>query len=198
MAKLQGTVNWFNGTKGFGFITRDDNQGDVFVHQSDLHAEGFRSLQEGEQVEFTVETGEDGRAKAVDVTGPSGAFVQGTPKPGSLSRGGRGGKGGRSRSRGGAGGRGKGGGELTEGASSGLQVVVHNLPWSATGEALAAHFAPAGNISLAEIAKDNSNRSRGFGIVKFATVEEASSAIERFNGSTFEDREILVRLDRYA
>eukprot|EP00854_Cymbomonas_tetramitiformis_P001947 gene1947-2630_t len=68
MAKLQGTVNWFNGTKGFGFITRDDNQGDVFVHQSDLHAEGFRSLQEGEQVEFTVETGEDGRAKAVDVT----------------------------------------------------------------------------------------------------------------------------------
>ncbi|KAG1359415.1 hypothetical protein COCNU_08G008610 [Cocos nucifera] len=72
-----GTVKWFNGTKGFGFITPDDGGEDLFVHQSSIKAEGYRSLAEGEAVEFTIAEGDDGRTKAVDVTGPDGSSVQG-------------------------------------------------------------------------------------------------------------------------
>lgn len=53
---------------------------DLFVHQTSIHADGFRSLKEGEPVEFTVGTGDDGRQKALDVTGPGGATVQGAPR----------------------------------------------------------------------------------------------------------------------
>ena len=49
-----GTVKFFNAAKGFGFITTDDNQ-DVFVHHSEIQGEGFRSLEEDQRVEFTVE-----------------------------------------------------------------------------------------------------------------------------------------------
>uniref|UniRef100_A0A7N0U5X1 CSD domain-containing protein n=1 Tax=Kalanchoe fedtschenkoi TaxID=63787 RepID=A0A7N0U5X1_KALFE len=76
-SKQTGTVKWFNDTKGFGFITPDDGSEDLFVHQSSIKSDGFRSLAEGEKVEFGVESGSDGRAKAVDVTGPDGAPVQG-------------------------------------------------------------------------------------------------------------------------
>ncbi len=54
-----GTVKWFNDQKGFGFITRAQGD-DVFVHHSAIKAEGFRSLAEGQQVEFTVTKGEKG------------------------------------------------------------------------------------------------------------------------------------------
>eukprot|EP00854_Cymbomonas_tetramitiformis_P015877 gene15877-18829_t len=47
-----GTVKWFNSEKGFGFITPSDGSADLFVHQSSIHAEGFRSLAENEEVEF--------------------------------------------------------------------------------------------------------------------------------------------------
>lgn len=52
MAK--GTVKWFNDTKGFGFIEQEDGGADVFVHQSAIVSDGYRSLQEGTKVEFEV------------------------------------------------------------------------------------------------------------------------------------------------
>ncbi len=60
-----GTVKWFNDAKGYGFISRESG-GDVFVHYSDVQGSGFRSLQEGQRVEFTVEQGDKG-PKAANV-----------------------------------------------------------------------------------------------------------------------------------
>jgi len=57
--KLKGTVKWFNNAKGFGFIGRDDGP-DVFVHYSALLAEGYKSLQEGDAVEFEIVNGQKG------------------------------------------------------------------------------------------------------------------------------------------
>jgi CspA family cold shock protein len=54
-----GTVKWFNGQKGYGFIARDAGD-DVFVHYSAINGEGFRDLTEGERVEFSVEQGPKG------------------------------------------------------------------------------------------------------------------------------------------
>ncbi|MBM4460835.1 MAG: cold shock domain-containing protein [Chloroflexi bacterium] len=60
-----GTVKWFSNQKGYGFIARESGK-DVFVHYSAVKAEGYRSLSEGDRVEFTVEDGPKGPA-AVDV-----------------------------------------------------------------------------------------------------------------------------------
>jgi len=54
-----GTVKWFNSTKGFGFVTRDKG-GDVFVHFSSVQGDGYRTLEEGQKVEFTVVDGQKG------------------------------------------------------------------------------------------------------------------------------------------
>jgi len=56
----KGTVKWFNDAKGYGFISRDSGQGDVFVHFSAIQSSGFRSLQEGQPVQFEVVTGPKG------------------------------------------------------------------------------------------------------------------------------------------
>ncbi len=55
-----GTVKWFNNTKGFGFITRGDDAPDIFVHYSAIRGDGYRSLEEGQRVEFTVVDGQKG------------------------------------------------------------------------------------------------------------------------------------------
>ena len=63
-----GVVKWFNGEKGYGFIARDSGEKDVFVHFTAINAEGFRSLREGQRVEFEVAEGEKGpQAQNVEV-----------------------------------------------------------------------------------------------------------------------------------
>jgi len=57
--RIIGTVKWFNGDKGYGFLARE-NAADVFVHFSAIQGNGFRTLTEGQQVEFTVEKGPKG------------------------------------------------------------------------------------------------------------------------------------------
>lgn len=57
--RVHGTVKWFNASKGYGFISRDGGP-DVFVHFSAIVGEGFRNLEEGQHVEFTVEKGPKG------------------------------------------------------------------------------------------------------------------------------------------
>lgn len=258
--RLKGTVKWFNATKGFGFITPSDDAGeakeDLFVHQTSIQVEGFRSLREGEEVEYDVEESPDGRTKAVNVTGPGGANPlgaprrasrgSGTPVAGAAPSGGSGAfrGGGRGRGpgpagpaagyfyppagygyypggyypgayyppphafpgmRGGRGMRGRGrfgGGRGAEGAaeggeSSGLQVVVHNLPWSCTWQQLKDTFREW-KVERADIVLDHWGKSRGFGTVRFTTREDAEAAIEKLNNSDFEGRTITVRLDRYA
>jgi len=65
----EGTVKWFNNTKGFGFIQSDEG-GDVFVHQTEIQGEGYRSLQEGTRVQFELTQGEKGpKAAQVRVLG---------------------------------------------------------------------------------------------------------------------------------
>ena len=57
--RIIGTVKWFNGTKGYGFIEREGGT-DVFVHYSAIEGKGFRNLNEGQKVEFTIEQGPKG------------------------------------------------------------------------------------------------------------------------------------------
>ncbi|MEL5992433.1 cold-shock protein [Microbacterium phosphatis] len=62
----QGTVKWFNAEKGFGFITLADGSQDVFVHYSNIEMSGFRVLDEGQSVEFSIGSGQKGpQAEAV-------------------------------------------------------------------------------------------------------------------------------------
>lgn len=61
--KIQGTVKWFNGAKGFGFIEREGGE-DVFVHFNAIQGDGYKNLNEGDRVEFSVVQGQKGPAAA--------------------------------------------------------------------------------------------------------------------------------------
>ncbi len=60
--RISGTVKWFNDSKGFGFISPENGERDCFVHHTAIQAEGFRSLKEGERVEFDLVEGDKGPA----------------------------------------------------------------------------------------------------------------------------------------
>tara|TARA_R100000152_G_C6611027_1_gene64893 strand:+ start:54 stop:263 length:210 start_codon:yes stop_codon:yes gene_type:complete len=60
MATTKGTVKWFNNQKGYGFIQPEDSNGDLFVHQTDINAEGYRTLNEGDNVTFERGQGDKG------------------------------------------------------------------------------------------------------------------------------------------
>ncbi|MEX0923009.1 MAG: cold-shock protein [Rhodovibrionaceae bacterium] len=60
----KGTVKWFNGTKGYGFIQPSNGGADVFVHISAVERAGLRDLQEGQEVEFDIEVGRNGKSAA--------------------------------------------------------------------------------------------------------------------------------------
>lgn len=62
----RGTVKWFNATKGYGFITQENGE-DVFVHFSAIQADGFKTLEEGQTVEFDLVEGNGGRTQAANV-----------------------------------------------------------------------------------------------------------------------------------
>lgn len=66
MDRMKGTVKWFNNAKGYGFIGREEGA-DVFVHYSAIVSEGYKSLQEGDQVEFEIAQGQKG-PQAANVT----------------------------------------------------------------------------------------------------------------------------------
>jgi len=64
---IRGKVKWFNESRGYGFIEREDDGGDVFVHYADISGEGFKTLHEGDEVEFDVVDDVKG-PKAINVT----------------------------------------------------------------------------------------------------------------------------------
>jgi CspA family cold shock protein len=63
----KGTVKWFNASKGFGFITPEGGGDDLFVHHSEIKASGYASLDEGQEVEYEVGQGKEGRPCAINV-----------------------------------------------------------------------------------------------------------------------------------
>ncbi|KAL3157351.1 hypothetical protein ABBQ32_011834 [Trebouxia sp. C0010 RCD-2024] len=149
----------------------------------------------------------------------NGIDVPGSDNGGGGGGDGGGGRGGRSRGRGrrGRGGRGRGGdrpprnqdgedqngdeanGEKVEGdGSSGMQVVVQGIPWKYTWKELRPMFEECGPIDRTEVVYGRDGRSRGYGTVRFETVEAANTAIEKFHGSECEGRTLTVKLDQYA
>ncbi|PRQ50543.1 putative transcription factor CSD family [Rosa chinensis] len=79
--RLTGKVKWFNDSKGFGFITPDDeDREDLFVHFSAIKSDGYRTIMDGQAVEFQIGVGPRGSTQAINVTGPNGAAMQGQRK----------------------------------------------------------------------------------------------------------------------
>ena len=76
-------------------------------------------------------------------------------------------------------------------------MVVLNLSWQTSWQALKEFFSAAGKIVRADIATDDNGRSRGYGTVRYGSEEEAATAIATLNGAEFEGRVITVRMDKY-
>ena len=102
--RMTGTVKWFNNDKGFGFIAPEDGSKDIFVHHTAIQGSGYKSLDEGEKVEFDVAQGQKG-PQAENVTRLGGGNPSGGGGGG--GRGGDGGGGGGGGYGGGGGGRGR-------------------------------------------------------------------------------------------
>jgi CspA family cold shock protein len=66
-SEQRGTVKWFNGQKGYGFIQPDDGSKDVFVHISAVERSGLQTLTEGQKIAFTIERGQQGKLSAVNL-----------------------------------------------------------------------------------------------------------------------------------
>ncbi|KAL0490295.1 RNA-binding protein [Acrasis kona] len=81
---------------------------------------------------------------------------------------------------------------------TGKQVFVKNLPYDTQTDDLVEHFKKSLNVSSAEVAKDSSGKSRGFGTVLFETAEDAQNAITSFSNTDFQGRQIQVTIDRFA
>ena len=64
---VQGTVKWFNAAKGYGFIELEEEEKDIFVHYSAISSDGFKTLDQGQRVEFDVSQNDDGKSQAVNV-----------------------------------------------------------------------------------------------------------------------------------
>jgi len=120
MARVTGSVKFYSTEKGYGFISPDDGSDDIFVHFTNIQMDGFKSLGDGEAVEYeSVFDAAKGKTSAVNVTGPGGAQLQGNGGKGKGKGGGKdfgGGGGGK-----GFGGKGKGfgGGGFQQGGGGG-------------------------------------------------------------------------------
>lgn len=76
--RKEGVVKWFSNKKGYGFITpRNESEDDIFCHQSVIHSEGYRTLAEGWEVEYSIEYDENNKPKADNVTAIGGGFCDG-------------------------------------------------------------------------------------------------------------------------
>jgi len=82
--------------------------------------------------------------------------------------------------------------------SSGLQVVVQGLPWRFTDDDLTPMFESYGQIEHSQIVYGRDGRSRGYGTIKFTTIEAAQAAIDAYNGQELEGRRLTVKYDRFA
>ena len=167
------------GSTGAGIVS--------FSRSSDAQR-AIRELQETEL------SGRNIRIREERSGGGGSGSSSGGGRGGFRGRGGRGGRGGFGRSHGGSG----GGGSFGSGAATGTQLYVGNLSFDTSWQDLKDHFSSAGSVERADVMKSDSGRSRGFGIVRFSTKEDAESAIQSMNGVELAGRPLEVRLDNKA
>jgi CspA family cold shock protein len=162
-----GTVKWFNNDKGYGFIARDAGE-DVFVHFSAIEGGGFRSLDEGQQVEFAVEQGPKGlqavRVRALSLT-QSRALSSSTSDRAAHQK---------------------------EGAT-GKKLYVGNLSYTTTDATLSEIFGEIGEVLSVDLVIDQiTGHSKGFAFVEMAEHTTALEAINQLDGREIDGRSITV------